>query len=84
MSHGSLREAAAVTSWFLLDFQTHWEPTVTARVQRQLLPCLSVFLLACLMADSEKKTTAWPTKFPKHKRLMPVIVLKMKDLVDTV
>lgn len=84
MSHAILREAVAVTSWFLLDFQTCWEPTVAARVQRQLLPFLSVLQLACLMADSEKKTTMWPTKFPKHKRLMPVLVLKMKDIVDTV
>lgn len=44
MSHDSLRKAAAVTSWFLLDFQTCWKPTVTSRVQRQLLP---VFLCFC-------------------------------------
>lgn len=50
ISYSSLREAAAVTSLFLLDFETCWEPTVRARVQRQLLPCLSVFLLICLIA----------------------------------
>lgn len=45
---------------------------------------LSIFLLACLMANSEKKTRAWPTNFPRHKRLMPVVVLKVKNLVDTI
>lgn len=83
ISYSSLKEAAAVTSLFLLDFQTCWEPTVRARVQRQLLPCLSVFLLICLIAiQKTKNTTVWPTKFPKHNRLMPVTVLQIKDLVD--
>lgn len=76
----SLREAAAVTSLFLLDFQTCWEPTVRATVQRQLLPCLSVVLLIWLIAiQKTKNTNMWPTRFPKPKRLMPV-----KDLVATI
>lgn len=87
ISYSSLRGAAAVTSLFLLDLQICWEPTFRATVQRQLLPFLSVFLLICLIAIQKTKyTTVWPTKFPKHKRLMPVVVVRMKYyiLVDAV
>lgn len=79
-SHSSLREAAAVRSWFLLDFPRCWEPAVRAMC-RGSFTRLSAFLLARSVANPEKKTAAWPTKLLRHKRLR---VRKMNLLMDAV